>query len=84
MNEIQTSQRGARPCSTELDGLDGVSAFITPLEATNTGPGLNQGSGGGARGRGFEERVVAYARTEGGRFLPHDVCLSPLKWQLEI
>ena len=41
----------------------------TPPEATNTGRGFNRGSGGGARGRGFEERVGAYARTEGGHFL---------------
>ena len=30
--------------------------FYTP-EATNTGPGFNRGSGGGARGCGFKERV---------------------------
>ena len=40
--------------------------MITPLEATNMGPGFNRGSGGGAWGCGFEERVRAYARTEGG------------------
>ena len=28
--------------------------FITPPEETNTGPSFNRGSGGGARGRGFE------------------------------
>ena len=38
-------------------------------EATNTGPGLNRGSGGGARGCDFEEWAGTYARTEGGRFL---------------
>ena len=38
-------------------------------EATNTGPGFNRGSGGGARGCGFEERVGAHARTEGSHFL---------------
>ena len=44
---------------------------VTPPEATNTGPGFNRGSGGGARARGcgFEERVGAYARTEVGHFL---------------
>ena len=42
--------------------------FISP-EATNTGPGFNRGPGGSARGCGFEERVGAYARTHGGRFL---------------
>ena len=45
------------------------SAVITPPEATNTGPGFNRGSGGGARGCGFEERVGEYVRTEGGHFL---------------
>ena len=46
------------------------SRYITPPEETNTDPGFNRGSGGGARGCGFEkERVGAYARTEGGRFL---------------
>ena len=39
---------------------------FTPPEATNTGPGFNRGAGGGARGCDFEERVGAYARTEGG------------------
>jgi len=29
---------------------------LTPPEAANTGPGFNRGSGGGARGCGFEER----------------------------
>ena len=46
--------------------------LITPPEAANTtgpGPGFNRGSGGGTRGGGFEERVGAYALTEGGRFL---------------
>ena len=46
-----------------------VPRVFTPPEATNTGPGFNRGSGGGARGCDFEERVGAYARTEGGRFL---------------
>ena len=43
--------------------------LFTPPEATNTGRGFNRGSGGGARGCGFEERVGAYARPEGGHFL---------------
>ena len=43
--------------------------LITPPEVTNTGPGVNRGSGGGARGCGFEERVGVHARTEGGHFL---------------
>jgi len=53
------------------------SAFFTPPEATNMGPGFNRGSGGGARGCGFEERVGAYARTEEGLFpIAHGLCLS--------
>jgi hypothetical protein len=44
-------------------------SLITPPEVANTGPGANRGSGGGARGCGFEERVGVYARTEGGHFL---------------
>ena len=35
-------------------------SFITPLEATNTGPSFNQGSGDGARGCDFEERAGPY------------------------
>jgi len=33
------------------------SSVFTPLEATYTGPSFNWGSGGGARGYGFDERV---------------------------
>ena len=43
--------------------------FVTPPEVTNTGPGFNRGSGGGARGCGFEERVGVHARTGGIHFL---------------
>ena len=43
--------------------------FITPPEGTNMGPGFNRGTGGGARGCGFEERVGGHALTEGGHFL---------------
>ena len=50
---------------------------FTPPEATNTGPGFYRGSGGGARGCDSEERVGAYARTEGGRFLSRR-CLAVL------
>ena len=49
--------------------IDISSQVITPPEVANTGPGVNRGSGGGARGCGFEERVGVYARTEGGHFL---------------
>ena len=38
-----------------------LGVFITPPEATNTVPRSNRGSGGGARGCGFEERVT-YSR----------------------
>ena len=41
---------------------------ITPPEVANTGPGVNRGSGGGARGCGFEERVVVHARSGGVHF----------------
>jgi len=62
----------APPRSTER--ARGPLSTFTPLEATNTGLSFNRGSGGGApgggvRGCGFEERAVAYARTEGGHFL---------------
>ena len=43
-------------------------ALITPPEVANTGPGANRGSGGGARGCGFEERVGVHARTGWVRF----------------
>ena len=42
--------------------------YYTP-EVTDTGPGFNRGSGGGARGCGFEERVDVNARTGGIHFL---------------
>ena len=45
------------------------------------GPGFNRGSGGGARGCGFEEQAGAYARTEGGLFpIAHNLSL----WFLEL
>ena len=52
---------------------------------TNTGPGFNRGSGGGARGNDFDERAGAWARTEGGYPIAHDLspsirqclCVSP-------
>ena len=44
-------------------------ATITPPEVANTGPGVNRGSGGGARGCGFEERVGVHARSGGVHFL---------------
>ena len=52
-------------------------SLITPPEVTNTGPGFNRGSGGGARGRGFEERVGVHART-GGIHFAHFTTERPL------
>jgi len=62
-------ERGGGPGGSGNGGsaaakTDNRTGMITPPEATNTGP-----SGSGARGCGFEERVGAYARTEGGHFL---------------
>ena len=64
----------------------------TPQKRRTPGPDFNWGSGGGARGCGFEERVGAYARKEGDRFLKPAisvylcvslcVCVLPLKWLL--
>jgi len=56
-------------------------------EAMNMGLGIYQGSGGGARGCGFEEWVGAYARTEGAvsyspRSLRVCVCVHLLKLPL--
>ena len=56
-----------------------IFVFTSP-EATNTGRGFYRGSGGGARGGGFEEQVGAYARTEGViSYIPRSlsVCVSP-------
>ena len=61
------------------------SCFITPPEVTNTGPGFDRGSGGGARGCGFEERVGVRARTGGiifySRFVCVRACVSVINWQ---
>ena len=47
-----------------------TAVFIyTPGSGEHGNPVFNRGSGGGARGCGFEERVGVYARTEGGHFL---------------
>jgi len=65
---VQLRRRWAQSCC--------APCVVTPPEAMNTGPGFNRGSGGGARGRGFEERVGAYAHTEGGSFpIAHDLCV---------
>ena len=62
------------------------SPVVTPPEVTNTGPGFNRGSWGGARGCGFEERVGAHARSGGPFPIAASVCLcvcvlSVTKWQ---
>ena len=49
---------------------------LTPPEATNTGPGFNRGSGGGARGRDFEERIGIFAYRGWSFPIAHDVCLA--------
>ena len=63
------------------------SCFIIPPEVANTAPVFNRGSGGGARGCGFEERVGAHARLGGSisysRFCL-SVFLSVTKWRLII
>ena len=56
--------------------------LITPPEVANTGPGVNRGSGGDARGCGFEERVGVHARTGGFISYGYFVCLSACVWQL--
>ena len=48
--------------------VNGVYNY-TPGSGEHGNPVFNRGSGGGARGCGFEERVGVYARTEGGHFL---------------
>ena len=55
--------------------------IITPPEVANTSPGVNRGSGGGARGCGFEERVGVHARMGGFISYSYFVCVSVLKWQ---
>ena len=62
------TERGVHARSWRANRDVDVKRFYTP-EATNTGRGFNRGSGGGVRGCGFEERVGAYARIEGGHFL---------------
>ena len=53
---------------TEGDMHLARTPVFTPPEVANTGPGVNRGSGGGARGCGFEERVGVHARTGWVRF----------------
>ena len=61
-----------------------VLYYLHPRKWRTRAPVFNRGSGGGARGCGFEERVGVYARTEGGHFLypfcPY-VCVSFVKRQ---
>ena len=49
--------------------VSAAAAYYTPGSGEHGNPVFNRGSGGGARGCGFEERVGVYARTEGGHFL---------------
>ena len=51
-----------------VEFLFNILPFITPPEVANTGPGVDRGSGGGARGCGFEEQVGVHARTGGFQF----------------
>ena len=65
------------------------SWYLHPPEETNTGPGFNRGSGGGARGCGFKERVGAHARSEEGSISYSRFCLCVCvpwhtKWRLVI
>ena len=73
------------PSPPSVGGLGLLSHIYTP-GSDEHGPQFNRGSGGGARGCGFEERVGAYARAE--VFFPRplgvNVCVCvkrPLKWQ---
>ena len=60
--------RGGGRIDETLATENAGGVLVTPPEETNTGPGLNRGSGGGARGCGFEERVGVHARTGGIQF----------------
>ena len=61
---------GARECpSTYMPPFLYPGCYYTPGSGEHGNPVFNRGSGGGARGCGFEERVGVYARTEGGHFL---------------
>ena len=64
--------------SCTVVALCSVFCVFTPPEATNTGPGFNRGSGGGARGCGFEERaagrgICAHRRGSFPIALAHDL-----------
>ena len=68
---------------SHLDLCRGLYLITTP-EVTNTGPGFSRGSGGGARGCGFEERVGVHARTGGIHFLQgrFELIEGPTQYQL--
>ena len=70
---------GKRPKTIKRERISVPYGFVfTPPEVANTGPGFNRGSGGGARGCGFEERVGVHARTGGIHFLwVFCVCVCP-------
>jgi len=46
-----------------------VQSYYTPGSGEHGNPVFNRGSGGGARGCGFEERVGVHARSGGVHFL---------------
>ena len=50
-------------------GLSRTRTNYTPGSGEHGNPVFNRGSGGGARGCGFEERVGVHARTGGIHFL---------------
>ena len=59
----KTQKHQQRPSSSR--------GLITPPEETNTGPGFNRGSEGGARMCDFEERGGSHAHTEGVHHAGH-------------
>jgi len=68
MRELHEGEYSAPCCGCcNMAKRNAALRMITPPEATNTGPGFNRWSGGGAQWCGFEKRVGAYALTEGGR-----------------
>ena len=64
----RSSRRRAHPGGLHGPTQSGCAACYTP-EVMNMGPISNRGSGGGARGCGFEERVGVHARIGGIHFL---------------
>ena len=77
-----------KPTATALLSLTWIFAgawvLITPPEVTNTGPGFNRGSGGGARGCVASKNGWVYMRVQGG-FISYGYFVCPsvyvTKWQ---